>query len=118
MSTTHPVTTPALRRGVHSSTVWLTGVVAVGTLAVGLAALDSPELMRVMTRNLAQLRAGQWWRIITPVLVQPDGWGQLVFNLLGGVVVGAALERRTPHPHRSKRQTEGTRTGPVGGMSA
>ena len=26
---------------------------------------------------------------------QPDGWGQLVFNLLGVVVVGAALERRT-----------------------
>ncbi len=44
------------------------------------------------------MRAGQWWRIITPVLVQPDGWGQLVFNLLGLTIVGAALERRTSRP--------------------
>src|SRR5674536_299772 len=74
---------------------WLTGAVGAGTLAVSVAALASPTLMLIMTRNLAQLRAGQWWRIITPVLVQPDGWGQLVFNLLGVTVVGAALEHRT-----------------------
>jgi membrane associated rhomboid family serine protease len=74
---------------------WLTGVVAVGTLAVSIAALASPGLMQLMTRNVAELRTGQWWRIVTPVLVQPDGWGQLVFNLLGVTVVGVALERRT-----------------------
>ncbi|MGI8576789.1 MAG: DUF6069 family protein [Nocardioidaceae bacterium] len=65
------------------------------TLAVSLVALASPGLMRLLTRDLTQLRAGQWWRVVTPVLVQPDGWGQLVFNLLGIAVVGAALERRT-----------------------
>jgi len=32
------------------------------------------------------------------VLVQPDGWGQLVFNLLGLAIVGAALEHRTSRP--------------------
>lgn len=31
---------------------------------------------------------------MTPVLVQPFGWSQLVFNLLGIAVVGAALQRR------------------------
>lgn len=74
---------------------WLTGVVWGGTLAVSLAALASPRLMRLLTRDLVQLRTGQWWRAVTPVLVQPDGWGQLLFNLLGVAVVGAALERRT-----------------------
>ena len=96
MSTTPRVATAPVRRcDVHRSIAWLTGAVGAGTLAVSVAALASPTLMRIMTRNLAQLRAGQWWRIITPVLVQPDGWGQLVFNLLGVTVVGAALEHRT-----------------------
>jgi membrane associated rhomboid family serine protease len=59
-------------------TAWLTGVVAVGTLAVSIAALAGPGLMQLMTRNVAELRTGQWWRIVTPV-----------------TVVGVALERRT-----------------------
>lgn len=65
------------------------------TLAVSLAALASPALMQITTRNLAKLRGGQWWRMFTPVLVQPDGWGQLAFNLLGLTIVGSALEHRT-----------------------
>lgn len=95
MSTTRRPATPARRCGVYRPIAWLTGTVGTGTLAVSVAALASSALMHAMTRNLAQLRAGQWWRLITPVLVQPDGWGQLVFNLLGITVVGAALERRT-----------------------
>jgi membrane associated rhomboid family serine protease len=50
--------------------------------------------MRLFVRNLPHLRTGQWWRVVTPVLVQPSGWGQLVFNLLGIAVIGAALQRR------------------------
>jgi hypothetical protein len=62
------------------------------TLVVSVAALLSPTVMSASTRDLPKLRAGQWWRIVTPVLVQPDGWGQLVFNLLGVFVVGIALQ--------------------------
>lgn len=72
----------------------LTAVVCGVTLAVSVAALASPALMRLFVRNLPHLRTGQWWRMVTPVLVQPSGWGQLVFNLLGIAVVGAALQRR------------------------
>jgi hypothetical protein len=69
-------------------------VVVLGvTLAVSVAALLSPVLMNASIRNLPEVRAGQWWRIVTPVLVQPSGWGQLVFNILGLVVVGIALQR-------------------------
>jgi hypothetical protein len=71
----------------------LTAVVCGVTLAISLAALASPALMRLFVRN-PQLQTGQWWRAVTPVLVQPDGWGQLVFNLLGIAVIGAALQRR------------------------
>ena len=76
----------------------LTAVVCAVTLAISLAALVRPPLMDLFTRDLAQLRAGQWWRAVTPVLVQPDGWGQLAFNLLGLAVVGAAVERQVRRP--------------------
>jgi membrane associated rhomboid family serine protease len=76
----------------------LTVVVCAVTVAVSVAALFSPTLMNLFTRDLSQLRAGQWWRAFTPVLVQSDGWGQLAFNLLGLAVIGAALERRVSRP--------------------
>ncbi len=81
-----PGTAPAPRRT-------LTAVVCGVTLAVSVAALASPTLMSLFVRNLPHLRSGQWWRAVTPVMVQPSGWGQLVFNLLGIAVVGAALQR-------------------------
>lgn len=76
----------------------LTAMVFVVSLAISVAALLSPALMRLFVRDLPQLRAGQWWRVVTPVLVQPSGWGQLVFNLLGVAVVGAALQRHLGWP--------------------
>jgi hypothetical protein len=68
------------------------------TVAVSVAALFNPTLMNLFTRDLAQLRAGQWWRGFTPVLVQSDGWGQLAFNLLGLALLGTAVERRVSRP--------------------
>jgi len=76
----------------------LTVVVCAVTVVVSVSALFSPALMNLFTRDLAQLRSGQWWRGFTPVLVQSDGWGQLAFNLLGLAVIGAALERRVSRP--------------------
>ena len=76
----------------------LTVVVCAVTVAVSVAALFSPTLMNLFTRDLAQLRAGQWWRGFTPVLVQSDGWGQLAFNLLGLALLGAAVEQRVSRP--------------------
>ena len=71
----------------------LTVVVCAVTLVVSTVALLCPALMRLFVRN-PQLRTGQWWRVVTPVLVQPSGWGQVAFNLLGIAVIGAALQRR------------------------
>jgi membrane associated rhomboid family serine protease len=72
----------------------LTAAVFAVTLATSVAALASPVLMQLFTRDLPRLRAGQWWRVVTPLFVQPSGWGQLVFNTVGIAVVGAALQRR------------------------
>jgi hypothetical protein len=76
----------------------LTVVVCAVTVAVSVAALFSPTLMNLFTRDLSQLREGQWWRAFTPVFVQSDGWGQLAFNLLGLAVIGAAVERCVSRP--------------------
>jgi membrane associated rhomboid family serine protease len=72
----------------------LTAAVSVVTLVTSVAALARPALMHLFTRDLMRLRTGEWWRIVTPLLVQPSGWGQLVFNIVGIAVVGVALQRR------------------------
>lgn len=39
-----------------------------------------PEILAIFRRDLAGLRAGEWWRMATPLLVQPYGWLQCLFN--------------------------------------
>lgn len=63
-------------------------------LAVGIPALFLPRLVRALEQNPPLLLAGQWWRLVTPMIVQGYGWSQLVFNVLGIVLAGAAVERR------------------------
>ncbi|MCJ1715122.1 rhomboid family intramembrane serine protease [Curtobacterium sp. VKM Ac-2922] len=74
----------------------VTVVVLVVTATVSVVGLVDPQLGAMLTRDGVLVRDGQWWRLVTPMLVQPDGWGQFAFNLLGIVIVGAALEQRRP----------------------
>ena len=39
-----------------------------------------PEVLSALRRNPDALSAGEWWRIATPLFVQPSGWLQCVFN--------------------------------------
>ena len=39
-----------------------------------------PEIVSMFRRNWDGLVAGEWWRLITPLLVQPQGWIQCVSN--------------------------------------
>ena len=52
-----------------------------------------PVLIVTLERTPSMLAAGQWWRLITPTLINPEGWSQIVFNLLGIAVVGFLVER-------------------------
>lgn len=47
-----------------------TAVVCAVTVAVSIAALGSPALMRLFVKHLPHLRTGQWWRVVTPVLAE------------------------------------------------
>jgi membrane associated rhomboid family serine protease len=76
----------------------MTATVVAITTAVSVAALINTKVMGAMTTDLGKLRGGQWWRLLSPVMVQPSGWAQLAFNMTGLAVVGAALERHVSRP--------------------
>lgn len=86
--------TPSVRQRLAAQSSRTTLVVTVVTAAVSVAAVVHSPLTAVMIRDGELVRAGQWWRLVTSILVQPDGWGQFAFNLLGIAVVGSALEQR------------------------
>ena len=39
-----------------------------------------PAIVSGLQRDLPALRSGEWWRIVSPLLIQPQGWFQCVFN--------------------------------------
>lgn len=53
-------------------------------LTVVLFGLQSafPGVLRTMRLDVASLRAGEWWRLITPLFVQPYGWFQFLPNIV------------------------------------
>lgn len=56
-----------------------TAIVAVTALVTGLSFAD-PDLLALLRRDTDSLLAGQVWRVITPLFVQPSGLVQVVLN--------------------------------------
>jgi rhomboid protease GluP len=52
-----------------------------------------PVLIVALERTPGMLASGQWWRLITSILINPEGWSQIVFNLSGIAIVGFLVER-------------------------
>lgn len=71
----------------------------IAATAVGVAAVAAvvqyaaPLVVPALEREPGALEAGQWWRLVTPLLVQTLGWYQVVTNLVTLVVVGVVAER-------------------------
>jgi rhomboid protease GluP len=63
------------------------------TVVVTLLQFFFPILIVVLERTPSMTALGQWWRLITPILINPEGWSQLVFNLSGIAIVGFLVER-------------------------
>ena len=85
---------PQQPSNLHDPPPVLTATMFAVTLALSVAAIANTGLMRLLVTDLPRLRSGQWWRLVTPVFVQPSGWGQLIFNVLGIAIIGIALQRR------------------------
>jgi rhomboid protease GluP len=74
-------------------------IVIIGTTALitGLQFVY-PEVLPALTRSEEALKAGEWWRVVTPLFVQPAGWTQCVFNamfLLAFLPLGEKLYGRS-----------------------
>jgi membrane associated rhomboid family serine protease len=76
--------------GVPTATVVATVVVLLGALAQAI----EPQLLDLLRRDVDGLRAGEWWRLASPLLVSSAGWGQLAFNAVTIAVMGVLAERR------------------------
>jgi membrane associated rhomboid family serine protease len=72
-------------------------VITAITAACGLVQLFHPALVTSWRRDTDGLQAGEWWRLLTPMLVQGDGLFQYAFNLAGSALVGPSVERRYGH---------------------
>jgi rhomboid protease GluP len=71
---------------------WVTLALFVVTLAVGAFAVFDDALLDAIRRDLGALRAGEWWRLITPLFGQDGGLSGLIFNLVILLAVGAVVE--------------------------
>ncbi len=76
------------RLRVPVATLVIAGVTAVVSVAANL----NPHLLATLGRNGDQLAAGEWWRMVTPLVAQDGGWAGTVFNLVALLVVGTLAE--------------------------
>lgn len=67
-------------------------VFAVTALATALTFLY-PHLVPALERTPTMLAHHEWWRFITPVFINPEGWPQIVFNAVSLPLLGAIVER-------------------------
>jgi membrane associated rhomboid family serine protease len=52
-----------------------------------------PSLLTLFRRDAGAFLAGDWWRVLTPLLVQDGGVSGSVFNLISLILVGSVAER-------------------------
>lgn len=76
------------RRQLPISTI---SVLAVTSIVTGLQFVY-PVVLSTLRRDPAALAAGQWWRLLSPLLVHSDGWPQFLFNIAGIALVGVVVE--------------------------
>ena len=69
-------------------------VVALVTVLVTGLDLVHPQIGRALQRTPAAIDAHEWWRFITPILINPEGWRQITFNLVSLILIGAIVERQ------------------------
>jgi len=67
-------------------------IIALTALTFGLQ-LAYPEVLDVLRRDIVGLQAGEWWRLVTPLFVQPHGAFQFFFNMMFLAVFLPMVER-------------------------
>ncbi len=83
-----------LDTGRRTSPPIVTGVVWLVTAIMAAWQLLDPAVLPALGRDPDALAHGEWWRVLSPLLVQSDGWPQIVANLFFLAVIGYFAERR------------------------
>ncbi len=76
----------------HPLPVATAGIIAITAVLTSLQ-IFYPALLPALDRNLEALRAGQWWRLVTPRFVNPEIWAQYILLAILALV-GPVVERR------------------------
>lgn len=71
----------------------VTAVALVLALVAAAVQFMAPSVMARLERDRGALAEGEWWRVVTPVMVQTLGWHQVFANLLTLLAVGVVAER-------------------------
>ncbi len=71
-----------------------TVITTIITVAFTAAQLHDPRVLEALRRDYDAAYADEWWRWFTPMLVQSDGWNQILFNTATLIIVGVIAERR------------------------
>jgi membrane associated rhomboid family serine protease len=83
-------------RGLRLRLPVATFVIAVVVGAISVVGELSPSVLGALSRDRDLLLVGEWWRAVTPLVVQDGGWPGLIFNLIALVAVGGVAESLLP----------------------
>jgi rhomboid protease GluP len=78
--------------GVHPTAPLVTASVLVVTSAVSVLGFAYPEILMALEREPGVLGSGEWWRLLTPLLVHDGGWPYLLSNAAALAIVGVPTE--------------------------
>jgi rhomboid protease GluP len=67
-------------------------IIVLTTVMFGLQ-LAYPEILYALQRDINGLKAGEWWRLVTPLFVQSHGVFQFLFNMVFIIVFLPMAER-------------------------
>lgn len=81
------------QRGKKLRFPWLTVLIALVTLVFSVLGEFDRDILDLLRRDgFGLTQQGEWWRIVSPLVVQDGGWPGLIFNLLTLVVLGTLVE--------------------------
>ncbi len=73
---------------------WLTLAVFALTLLMVVAQTLNPEMLAALQWDAAAVAEGELWRIFTGPFVHSNGWGQIISNLTGLLLIGWLTEQQ------------------------
>lgn len=105
-----------MMRGLRRRTPTLTLAVTGATGIVTAMAATTPAIVTALQRSPAAVH-GEWWRLATPVLLNPEGPRQIAVNLVALLGVGVIVERALGRTRWLAAYASGAMVGELAGLA-